>query len=1245
MVEDRNELMTQVWPELRRFCRERQVEFVEVDLRWGIPESQSTRKEALKICLDEIQSCRPFFVGLLGERYGWVPGEDAYTSDLEQEQPWVKALKDRGITELEILHGVLNHPEMAHRALFYLRDPAYAKARGAQFLSDSAIGATKQEALKKRVSEACENWHMSLRLNYADPRELAGLVLEDLKRLIEGEFPLEEVPDALAREARDHEAFAEMRRRTYVKRSDYLTTLDMHAEGIGGPLVVVGPSGCGKSALLANWTQHVREIRPPDIVVEHYVGGAAGSSDYLGFVARIANEIKRWTNAPEEVPTRPDDLLRDFVPWLARARSKAQRDGVRFIIVLDAIDQFEAVHEARHLGWLDPEVFVGSLRLVVSALPGDVLDEMMARGWDQLHIEPLREGERRSMVREYLRRFGKVLEESHLDLIAFSPATSNPLYLKILLDELRVTGTYDGLDERLRDYLSCTDTPALLQRVLARYEKDYDRDRKGLVREALGAIWSAHRGLTENELLQLLKPSDKTQLPAATWAPLRAALEEGLVDRGGVLDFSHEFLRSAVEAAYVPDAATRDSLRHRLADYFERRPVDGRSCDELPWLLEQVGERDRLRACLLDIPRFQHMFSRSEAALGSHWTRLGEAQAMGAAYADAFARWAASGAPESLRDESWTAHELGRFLSGFAQYDAAEQLLRISLERIEEYSGSDAPDVGSVLRTLAVLLRNRGRMEEAATSLKRALAIDEKWHGPEDLIIAKDLVVLAQLLDCTQHPAEAELMLRRALEIRRAVTGPDSYEYAEVLVSLTSVLCQKESVGDVEQDLHAILRIARRHGGAHGALAANATSQLAGLLQDRGELDEAKKLLESALDIHKSIYGPEHPEVATILNNLGALLVDMHRRAEAEPLLRRSLAIKEAHLGPEHRDVVKARTNLATTLSALGCGDEAAALAHRAVASYELEPEVSRDAAAYAIALNTLSLVLNGQGRREEADAAQVSSLRAMITATRRTGRSGTGLRLLVSNFLTEMNNRDVEPAEARRRLDEIFSRDMALEMLPPILHSLASGAAPTVSVEPPVRHASDVELEMVSTERRQRIAEVHARLRERVQAHMTRIEGIGTVPEAICTRALEVFEEHADGVAIEILGAIEADEDVWQLHASSPGNPVLLVVTVFCCARPLAIERMLARASTTGLGYTCLLTSVLNRWPSPELVALFHLVVCADDGALECHAGLYDMGGGVGAPMNFSILPSELFAPLERAQLLPGPYPSDSAR
>ncbi|MEI8189289.1 MAG: DUF4062 domain-containing protein, partial [candidate division NC10 bacterium] len=338
MMEERDALMTHTWPELRRFCRERQVELVEVDLRWGIPEEQSTRKETLKLCLDEIRACRPFFIGLLGERYGWVPGEDAVTADLKEEQPWLADLRGKSVTELEILHGVLNNPEMAGRAFFYLRDPAYAQARRADFVPEDAAAAEKQAALKMLVRQTCAATHIPLREDYPDPRQLAALVLADLTAAIDAQFPKESIPDPLTREARDHEAFAETRRRTYIGRPDYFEALDRHAAGDGGPLVLLGDSGGGKSALLANWIAHWRQGHPQDIIVQHYIGGTPDSADHWRLMARLIAEIKRWSGDPEELPGAHDDLLKTFPVWLAKACLKAQRDGVRVILVLDALN-------------------------------------------------------------------------------------------------------------------------------------------------------------------------------------------------------------------------------------------------------------------------------------------------------------------------------------------------------------------------------------------------------------------------------------------------------------------------------------------------------------------------------------------------------------------------------------------------------------------------------------------------------------------------------------------------------------------------------------------------------------------------------------------------------------------------------------------------------------------------------------------------------------------------------------------
>jgi nephrocystin-3 len=82
-----------------------QVELVEVDLRWGIAEEQSTRKEILKLCLDEIRARRPFFIGLLGHRSGWVL-EPKQIRDQTGRQVYATF----SITEREIRHAGRNQP-------------------------------------------------------------------------------------------------------------------------------------------------------------------------------------------------------------------------------------------------------------------------------------------------------------------------------------------------------------------------------------------------------------------------------------------------------------------------------------------------------------------------------------------------------------------------------------------------------------------------------------------------------------------------------------------------------------------------------------------------------------------------------------------------------------------------------------------------------------------------------------------------------------------------------------------------------------------------------------------------------------------------------------------------------------------------------------------------------------------------------------------------------------------------------
>jgi hypothetical protein len=125
MFAEREELIKRVFPQLRKLCEQRGVTWGDVDLRWGITEDQAERGEVLPVCLGEIDRCRPFFIGILGERYGWVPGPDRIGAEVLEDHPWLHEHREDSVTEMEIWHGVLNHSGHPRHAFFYFREPGH----------------------------------------------------------------------------------------------------------------------------------------------------------------------------------------------------------------------------------------------------------------------------------------------------------------------------------------------------------------------------------------------------------------------------------------------------------------------------------------------------------------------------------------------------------------------------------------------------------------------------------------------------------------------------------------------------------------------------------------------------------------------------------------------------------------------------------------------------------------------------------------------------------------------------------------------------------------------------------------------------------------------------------------------------------------------------------------------------------------------------------------------------------------
>lgn len=617
MSQERDRLAKFVFPELRKLCETRHVVWGEVDLRWGITDEQAAEDKVLPVCLEEIQRCRPYFIGLLGERYGWVPQQIPF--DLLQTQPWIRQHKSRSVTELEIIHGVLRNQQMHGRAFFYFRDPAYlghlpAGSQRTDFEPESANAQQKLLDLKQRIREASDQQICLLRENYGDPEQLGEWILQDFTKLIEILFPAEERPDPLAQETTEHEAFSQTRQRVYIGRQEYFERLDQHARAAGHPLVLLGESGVGKSALLANWASRYVATHPSEPVLLHFVGATRQSTDWAAMLRRLMSELKRAFAIGAEVPSDPDQLRAAFGNWLHMAATSG-----RFVVILDGLNQLEDRNGALDLAWLPPES-PGNARLLLSTLPGRPLDEFLRRGWPTLQVQPLERKERLQLISQYLAQYTKTLSQARAQRIAAAPQSANPLYLRGLLEELRLFGSHDELDQCIDGYLQAASPAELYQKILARWESDYDAG-MNLVGNAMSLLWAARRGLSEAELLDLLG-TDPQQLPGARWSPLYLAAEHTFVNRSGLLNFAHQYLREAVRQRYL-SSDDANAVHMRLANYFEtkmRRRIHGdhspfstREIDELPWQLNEAESWERLARI------FSHSRQRGPQFLSAAW--------------------------------------------------------------------------------------------------------------------------------------------------------------------------------------------------------------------------------------------------------------------------------------------------------------------------------------------------------------------------------------------------------------------------------------------------------------------------------------------------------------------------------------------------------------------------------------------------------------------------------------------------
>ncbi len=175
---ERAYLMKHIFPKVRAACRERGIEFTEIDLLWGVTEEEASLGRVVRTCLEEIDRCYPYFIALIGDRYGWIPPLSEVQKDyhLIEQYPWIEDASIDGLSlvEIEIMAGMLKAPKGATGAFVYCRKP-----------EPGAVPNPQLDLLRERIASSGRPVRCFDSLD-----EMGERVYQDLLAVLERDWPL-----------------------------------------------------------------------------------------------------------------------------------------------------------------------------------------------------------------------------------------------------------------------------------------------------------------------------------------------------------------------------------------------------------------------------------------------------------------------------------------------------------------------------------------------------------------------------------------------------------------------------------------------------------------------------------------------------------------------------------------------------------------------------------------------------------------------------------------------------------------------------------------------------------------------------------------------------------------------------------------------------------------------------------------------------------------------------------------------
>ncbi len=953
MQEERNLLVTKVFPRLARIAARRDVTIVPLDLRWGVTEEAARQGKVIETCLNEIIHSRPFFIGLIGNRYGscLTMEESRKNKELLSQYDWLAQDMTDGlsVTEIEIQYGVLRYPEDID-AFFYLKEAD-------ESTSDNP------EKLSKLKDTIRKNGRYPVG-TYVSAEDLAAMVERQFLTVLDKYFP-DKPLTPLEKERFNQQTFMRSRKIAYIPLPEAWQALDDFLHGDGQNLVVTGESGMGKSALIANWID-VRQNQIDRKIIYHFVGNGGMEGDYHAIQQRLCNEIRDLYALPQPdgntaVSKKLEDELNELLMEVAGREP--------LLIVLDGINQLSEAENAKQLLWLP--IPPANVKYIFSTLPDDrTMEVFKMRHYPVYTLAPLDMEMRHRLVTAYLKEFGKGLSQERVERIVRDPQSENTLVLRSLLDELIGFGSHERLDERISYYLAAQSIGDFFQRVLQRIEDDLGAR---TVRHILSLIAFSQYGLSETEIMEIVG------LNAYDWSVFLGVFRNYFTVKSGMLTFSHRYMTEACLARYASEE--RDS-RHEIISMFAGQD-DGRAWDELAFQYCALSDTDNLYALLLRLEVFDFLNKKDEYQLGGYWRLLlqrDEKKYTPAAYLEQNADDNNTGYYYSILgnffcnividlsdailfhrkslsfnekkfglkhiNTSASYHNIGKLYYTLGDYGKALEYSFKALDILEKVLGTNHPGTaesydiiglsyfrnGDYRKALEYLLKaldihkkvygdhpafavscnNIGIVYQAAGDYGKALeyyfkalSINEKIHGPKHIDTAATYINVGMVYANQGDYGKALDYLFKGSDIQKEILGPDHLNNASAYNNIGKVY---QASGDYEKTLEYLfmaLNIQEKLLDPYHPGTAGSYNNIGMVYANQGDYGKALDYLFKGLDIHEKTLGPDHPNTAVSYDNIGFIYYSQKNYPKASEYFLKALSVRREKFGLNHPDAVK----------------------------------------------------------------------------------------------------------------------------------------------------------------------------------------------------------------------------------------------------------------------------------------------------------------------------------------------------